>query len=59
MDRLDAAVQAVLVIGVLALEVLRAQQQTFAPENFARHVAVSPQVDVAKGNDNDELQLLM
>jgi len=38
MDRLDAALQAVLVIGVLALEMLRAKQQAFAPENFAGHV---------------------
>ena len=35
--RLDALVQAVFVIGVLALEMLGAQQQAFAPENFAGH----------------------
>jgi hypothetical protein len=32
----------------LALEVLGAQQQTFAPENFARHGAVFPVVMAGK-----------
>jgi hypothetical protein len=40
--RLDALVQAVFVVLVLALEMLRTQQQALAPKYFAVHVAFPP-----------------
>ena len=39
--RLDALVQPLFVVLVLLLEMLGAQEQAFAPENFAGHVAAS------------------
>jgi hypothetical protein len=42
MDRLDTLVQTMLVVLVLLLKMLGAQQQALAPEYFAGHVAGIP-----------------
>jgi hypothetical protein len=42
MHRVDALVQAVFVVLVLTLEMLRTQQQALAPKYLAVHVAFPP-----------------
>jgi hypothetical protein len=54
---LDALVQAVFVVGVLALEMLGTQQQAFAPEYFAAHRLASVLFLNAASNRNDKHSL--